>query len=317
MRDNFKREIDYLRVSVTDRCNYRCSYCMPNGIDSLSHMDILRYEQIIRLIRIFSELGIKKIKITGGEPLVRKDLASLIREIRCIDKIEDITLTTNGYYLKEYAHALREAGISTINISIDTLDRAKYRKICRTDGLDKVLEGIAIAKKLGFNLKINTTLNENIEDKDIFDLVELGYRENIIIRFIEMMPIGMGAINSLGSDIVIDKLEKIYPDIKKSDLKGNGPAVYYEIKDGYNIGFISAIHHKFCDSCNRLRLTADGHIKPCLANDLVYDIKALLDKGLEDEKIKEYLRDIIYNKPLSHRFLEEGKKSYTMNTIGG
>lgn len=317
MKDCIGREIDYIRISVTDRCNYSCVYCMPSGgFKPLSHTEILSFEEILKIVEILTELGIKKIKITGGEPLVRKDIAVLIKMLNGIAGIEDITLTTNGYYLEEHIAALSEAGISTFNISIDSLETQKYISICKADGLEKVLRGIETGLTLGVRLKINTTLGEYISEKDILDIARYASRRGITARFIEMMPIGLGRINAFSGDMVLEILKKDYPDLQKTDLRGNGPAVYYRSGTAL-FGLITAVHHKFCDSCNRMRLSADGFLQPCLAYDIRTDIKSMLRGGADKETIKDRIYNTVYNKPKSHRFQDEGNFVATMNQIGG
>lgn len=317
MKDSINREIDYIRVSVTDRCNYRCYYCMPSeGVEYIEHEEILSYEEILRILQIFSSLGIKKVKLTGGEPLVRKELSRLVAMIKGIEGIEEVTLTTNGYYLEENIEALLKGGISDINISIDSLNPDKYRRICRVAGLDKVLGGIEKSLKLGAKIKINTTLNGMSTEEDILDLVKFGLEKKLKIRFIEMMPIGMGRIHSLSGDEVLAMLKKHYPNLRKSKMRGNGPAVYYQLEDTY-LGLISAVHHKFCDSCNRIRLSADGFIRPCLACEEGVDIKSLLRGGEENSVLEKALYDAVFYKPLSHRFEEKIGNRNIMSRIGG
>lgn len=317
MKDSINREIDYIRVSVTDRCNYRCYYCMPSGgIDYIEHEEILHYEEIVRILEIFSSMGIKKVKLTGGEPLVRKELSRLVEMIRGLEGIEEVTLTTNGYYLEENIESLLAGGISDINVSIDSLDPDKYNRICGVEGLEKVLCGIEKSLKLGAKLKLNTTLNEMTAEEDILKLVAFGLEKKIKVRFIEMMPIGMGKMHSLSGDAVLAMVKKRYPDLRKSGMRGNGPAVYYQLGDTY-LGLISAIHHKFCHSCNRIRLSADGFVRPCLAYGEGVNIKRLL-RGKESRSVlEEAIYDAVFHKPVGHRFEEAIGSRSIMSRIGG
>lgn len=327
MYDIYKRNIDYVRISVIDRCNYRCIYCMPEeGIQLLSHDEILSFEEIVTVVKQLASLGIKKIKLTGGEPLVRKDIWVLIKLLGDINGIEQITMTTNGYYLQEYSRLLYESGLRNINVSIDTLDKEEYSNICRRDGLDKVLSGIEEALSLGIKIKINATIAEYTSEDNIFKLLEYGEAKKIPIRFIEMMPIGIGEINEFVSDDVLNIVKKKYI-VKSTEFKyGNGPANYYSYGKGGVVGFISAVHHKFCSTCNRIRMSADGNIRACLGHDNEFDLKPILrNKALKEyeieENLKEVLSKLIYNKPCGHSFSKDDiyiKGSIkTMNKIGG
>lgn len=320
MRDRFQREIDYIRISVTDKCNFRCRYCMPEeGVETIPHSEVLSFEEIVRVISVLSELGIKKVKITGGEPLVRRDICTLIQNLAQIPGIEDITLTTNGFLLGEMAEQLKRAGIRTINVSVDTLNRREFADICRRDGLDQVLDSIERAKSLGLEVRINTTVSEESNLEELFELLEYFSNRDIPVRFIELMPIGCGHGSTVKNQDLQKMLKKRYPDLVRSNFSGNGPAVYYTFCKNKKVGFISAVHNKFCESCNRIRLSCDGKIKPCLASSLSYDIKAVLRSGGDDNKLKESLEQAIFYKPLEHHFGKEesGCIKDTMNQIGG
>lgn len=320
MRDRFQREIDYIRISVTDKCNFRCRYCMPEeGVETIPHSEVLSFEEIVRVVSVLSELGIKKVKITGGEPLVRRDICTLIQKIAKISGIEDITLTTNGFLLGEMAEQLKRAGIRTINVSVDTLNRREFADICRRDGLDQVLDSIEKAKNSGLEIRINTTVSEESNLEELFELLEYFVNRDIPVRFIELMPIGCGHGSRVKNQDLQKMLKKRYPDLVRSNFSGNGPAVYYTFGKNKKVGFISAVHNKFCESCNRIRLSCDGKIKPCLASSLSYDIKAVLRSGGDDKKLKESLEQAIFYKPLEHHFGKEksGCIKNTMNQIGG
>ena len=327
MIDIYKRKIDYIRISVTDRCNLRCIYCMPEkGIKLLEHEEILSYDEIIRLCEIFAEIGISKIKITGGEPLVRKDLSALIRGIKSIEGINNVTLTTNGILLEEAIDDLVKAGLDAVNISIDTLDEKMYKELTRLGSVDVVLRGLkkALTYK-NLNVKINCVALKGKND-DISDIINLAKDNNVSVRFIEMMPIGLGKdIRGYNEDelkeFIENKFGKLTPYNKSL---GNGPSHYYELENYKGkIGFISAISHKFCESCNRVRLTSTGFLKTCLQYEEGSDLRSLLRNNVSKEEIKEVVENTIYNKPKSHRFLEiiknDKKKleEHGMSQIGG
>ena len=289
MIDKYNRNIDYLRISITDRCNLRCKYCMPDGVEFKSMRDILTFEEIIRITKIFVSLGIDKIKITGGEPLVRKDAIKLIKDIKNVDDIKEVTLTTNGILLNEYINELEDINLDAINISLDTLNPKLYEIITGQDKLDVVLNNLKLALKTKIKIKLNVVsidLNElkrkynlKIDDDEIFKLIDLAKDNDLDIRFIEVMPIGYGKnFKTIDHDELLNKLKERYKNIQVDNEKhGNGPARYYKI-DGFkaSIGFISAIHNKFCDSCNRIRLTSFGYLKPCLCFNEGLDLKKMI-----------------------------------------
>ena len=322
MLDGFGRSIDYLRVSVTDRCSLRCTYCMPeDGVQWLEHNQILRYEDILRLLRIFAALGVKKIKITGGEPLVRKGVASLIAEIKAIEGIEQVTLTTNGVALKEQLPDLLSAGIDGINLSLDTLDRARFQEITRRDALPQVLEGLDAAwSALGLNLKLNCVA-QAWRASDWVALAGLAKEHDLAVRYIEPMPIGLGGEMEQCTEADIRAaLETAYGKLEPYDaVLGNGPAKYYTLPDFQGkIGFISAVSHQFCDQCNRVRLTATGYLKTCLQYDVGADLRPLLAGS--DEELQAAIEAAIQNKPQAHRFSEqtvENREAHIMSQIGG
>ena len=323
MRDKFGRQIDYIRISLTDRCNLRCKYCMPEeGVKLLKHEDILTYEEIIILSKIFISLGIKNFKLTGGEPLVRRDVSQLVKSLKNIEGIGEVTMTTNGVLLEEYGSDLIEAGIDRINISLDSLNPTKYQEITGRNFLDKVFHGINLLLSKGFDkVKINTVPIKPLDGNDMDRLIDLGRENPIDIRFIKMMPIGI-ADSSLGysKKEMLDLIEKkLGPSRIFYGKRGNGPAEYYSFKNYMSkIGFIDAMNNNFCSQCNRIRLSATGSIKPCLYYDAGESLKPYIYSLAEDE-LKEKIKDIVYNKPLKHHMLEnkmnEDKKN--MNQIGG
>ena len=306
MLDKLNRKIDYLRISVIDRCNLRCVYCMPEeGLESIPHEEILTYEEILRICETVSQLGIKKIKITGGEPLVRKDIVNLIRDIKNLDKIEQVTLTTNGILLYDMLDDLYDAGIDAINISLDTLKEDNFKQITRRDGLEKVLMAIDKAYNLGIRVKINCLAIRDFNINELADIANFAKDREIDVRFIELMPIGFGKkYTQIDNDEILSILESNFGTFEPvTEKRGNGPAKYYKNKDMKGcIGFISAISHEFCESCNRIRLTSSGFLKLCLHYNKGIDLKAPIRSGISDEDLKVLIHDTIWNKPLSHKF---------------
>lgn len=324
MIDAQGRTIDYVRISVTDRCNLRCVYCMPEkGIPMATHEDLLSFEEIERLCRILADVGIKKVKLTGGEPLVRKDFVELVRKIKAIDGIEKVTLTTNGVLLEEKMEALAAAGINGINISLDTLNPKTFEEITRRDVFSEVYKGIQKALTYPeISVKINC-LPLGLEEQNLEEIAELAKDNMVHVRFIEMMPIGQGKNYKFISETqIIEMLEKKFGKmVPFGEVLGHGPGHYYSI-EGFQgkIGFISAISHKFCGSCNRIRLTAEGYLKSCLQYDTGRDLRLMLRNGATDEEIKEAIVQGIEEKPIEHIFLSghiDQEENHTMSQIGG
>ena len=313
MKDRFGRNITYLRISVTDLCNLRCKYCMPeSGIKSLCHSDILSIEEIVEIVKIASKNGIKKIRLTGGEPLVRRGFINLCKEITKIDEIEDIAITTNGVYLKAMADELFENKVRRINFSLDTLVKEKYNDITRRNDFDKTMESLFYAIKKGFKVKINVVLIGSFNDDEIEDFVNLANEYELEVRFIELMQIGETA-NWSKDKFVSNKivLEKV-PELEFDGV--SGVAKIYKIKGQKGrIGLISPISCSFCEDCNRIRLTSDGKLKPCLHSRDEINLK-----GLSGEELEEVFKRGIYEKPEKHH-LEDGKSESArdMNKIGG
>ena len=324
MLDQYGRNIDYMRLSITDRCNLRCRYCMPEGVTCPeSHEDILRYEEILRICRAATALGITKFKVTGGEPLVRKGCVDLIAELKALPGVEQVTLTTNGLLLREKLDALCAAGLDAVNISLDTLDAEKFRAITGFAGF-KAEEARALLSNCctrGLRTKLNTVLLEENRD-EAGELAALAEAFPVDVRFIELMPIGFGgSLTRVSPDEVLDRLRARWPDLHPTEEKrGNGPAHYYasERMQG-RIGFIDAVSHAFCAGCNRVRLTSTGQLKPCLSFDSTADLRALLRAGCTDEELKAALEQAIYRKPRAHSFerREEMTERRTMSQIGG
>lgn len=325
MKDQYQRTIDYIRISVTDRCNLRCRYCMPEeGVDSLAHTEIMTYEEILRFCTIAVNLGIKKVKITGGEPLVRKGVCNLIHEIRKIPGIESVTVTTNGILLAQYLPELKAAGISGINISLDTLNKEKFYQITRRDHFLEVQEGIRQAAASGIPVKLNCVPMKGFNEEELPDIAGLAKDQPMTVRFIEMMPIGEGVeFQGILQDDMLEILERRFgKPMPVFESLGNGPANYYQLPGlKGKIGFISAVSHQFCSSCNRVRLTADGIFKPCLNYEGHLDIKCAMRKGISDEALEMLLREGIYTKPRCHLFGEKNDgvihEKRRMSEIGG
>lgn len=326
MTDNFGRNIDYIRISITDRCNLRCVYCMPEeGVESVSHNSILKFDEILRICRVLAKNGLKKVKITGGEPLVRRGAANLIKQIKDIDGIESVTITTNGVLLCEEYHNLVGAGADSITVSLDTLDHEKYAQLTRRDEIDRVLKGIALAQKENLTrLKINTVPVYGLDEKEIVSLVQFAKDNDTDVRFIEVMPIGSGTdFEAVTEDDIKKVIEKHFGKLTLySEKRGNGPSVHYSL-EGFKgkIGFISAVSHKFCDKCNRVRITADGHLKACLQFEAGVDLMPCLRRGGTDAQLEELMLKGIAAKPQSHRFDDKDyfneKEHRNMSQIGG
>lgn len=310
-----------MRISITDRCNLRCRYCMPTGVELCAHDDLLTYDEIIGVCKEAVKLGIVKFKITGGEPLVRKNCASLIGSIYEIDGVEQVTLTTNGILLKDQLEDLVKAGLEAVNISLDTLDRAKYKEITGFDEIDKVMDSIKASVDAGLKVKVNSVLHDEEYEEDFVKLIEIAKKYPVDVRFIEMMPIGYGADSYLVSnEVLLDYVRTLHKGIEcDATPKGNGPAIYYKIEDFKGaIGFISAMHGKFCNKCNRIRMTSTGEVKACLCYDKQVNLWEPIKKG-DSDKVYETLKEVILDKPEMHCF--EEKESITedkrMAQIGG
>lgn len=313
MKDRFGRNITYLRISVTDLCNLRCKYCMPeSGVKSLCHSDILSIEEIVEIVKVASKNGIKKIRLTGGEPLVRRGFINLCKQISEINEIEDIAITTNGVHLKDMADELFENKVRRINFSLDTLVKEKYNDITRRNDFDKTIESLFYVIKKGFKVKINVVLIGGFNDDEIQDFVNLANKYDLEVRFIELMQIGETANWSkdkfISNKIVLEKV----PELEFDGV--SGVAKIYKIKGQKGrIGLISPISCSFCEDCNRIRLTSDGKLKPCLHSKDEINLK-----GLSGEELEEVFKRGIFEKPEKHH-LEDGKSESArdMNKIGG
>lgn len=327
MRDEFARDINYLRISVTDRCNLRCVYCMPSEGVALTERDrILRNEEFLAIIRAAVKTGIRKVRLTGGEPLVRKGIVDLVRGIGSISDIDDIALTTNGVLLPQFAYPLKKAGLKRVNISLDTLKPERFREITRNGDLDQVWSGIRAARRVGLKpIKLNVVVMRGFNDDEIMDFVNLTKKLPLHVRFIELMPIG--ASDSWANDKMIT-----VPEIMSiitaggttleaaKPLTGNGPARYFRVPGAVGtVGFISAISDHFCANCNRLRLTSEGQLRPCLQSPVEVDLRTPLRTGQSEDELAELFRGTVALKPEKHTMVTEGwhENTRTMSQIGG
>ncbi len=333
MKDGHGRTIDYLRISLTDRCNFRCVYCMPEeGVQQLSHFDILRIEEVEQAVRVAASIGIKSVRLTGGEPTVRKGVVELVRNIAAMPEIKNVSMTTNGVLLPRMADDLKAAGLSRVNISLDTLDAEKFHKITRCGSLDGALAGINAALRVGFNpVKINAVALRSLSD-GFLDFAKLSIDRPLHVRFIEHMPIGdVSDVDGIswGKDGVISckevfdivnegaRAEGIGELVPAGEDKpiGWGPAEYFHFPNALGtVGFISPLSRHFCSSCNRLRLTADGKLRPCLFSDTEYDLRAALREGSEEDQRAVFLQ-ALGAKPDEHH--DKVGTERGMSQIGG
>lgn len=324
--DHHKRHIDYLRVSVTDRCNLSCVYCKPRGsVRQLAHGDILRYEEIRRLVTVAASLGISHVRVTGGEPLVRRDILPFLGSLSGIPGISDVSLTTNGVLLDSRAEELRAAGISRLNISLDSLRPRRFAEITGSDAWAAVWRGIEKAVACGFHpIKINMVPVKGVNDDEIVEFARLTLERDLHVRFIEFMPIGAHdrwhTDACVPADAVRAVIEREFGPLVPASAHGVGPSQNHRVPGGRGIiGFISPITKHFCASCRRLRLTADGRIRPCLLSDTEIDVKSPLRAGCDDGELKRLLMFALEIKPERHYIAESGDKRFsrTMSKIGG
>lgn len=323
MKDTEGRKIDYMRISLTDRCNLRCQYCMPaEGIPLINRKEILSYEEIIRIVKSAAQIGVKKIRLTGGEPLLRKGIVHLIKEIKSIRGIEEVAVTTNGLLLDAMLEDLIEAGLDRVNLSLDTLDDQTFTEISRFPGLDKIQTAFSRCMALGIPVKINAVAIQGMNEKDLLELAKLTYKWPVDVRFIELMPIGCGkSFTGIPTEDLLELFEEAglkFQEVMAS--QGNGPAEYVQLEGAKGkVGFISPMSHQFCDECNRIRITPEGFLKPCLHSKEGIDIKQSMRDGATDEDLVKILRKGILMKPASHKFLEMTtiQDDRSMNQIGG
>ena len=318
MLDQYNRSIDYLRISLTDRCNLHCQYCQPEVTQHVAHEKILRYEEILRICRIAVRLGIHKFKITGGEPLVRKDCADFIAKLKQMEGVEQVTLTTNGTLLHKFLPELLAAGVDSVNISLDTLDSAKYAEL--TGGsLNEALAGIAAAKSAGLPFKLNCVPLQGMSIAGIMQLLQFAESYQASLRFIELMPLDCNSSLQGLSGVEI-RTALIQQGVRLTrDMRnyGNGPAQYYKLA-GYKIpvGFIEPIHNRFCASCNRVRLTSVGFLKTCLYSNDGINLLQLVRSGAGDDELEQILRQTVFMKPWGHKF-DVRAAGFNMSQIGG
>jgi len=325
LSDSFQRPINYLRISVIDRCNLRCIYCMPSdGVSLMSHRDILSYEEIYAVALAAAELGIDKVRLTGGEPLVRSGLPELIRMLASIEAIDDIALTTNGLLLGRYAAGLKQAGLRRVNVSLDTLKQDKFEFITRRNSnLSDVLAGIEAARSAGLNpVKINVVVMAGINDDELLDFATKTIDEGWHVRFIELMlPVGVSttaaqlvSVNDIRKRLKpLGELEPCLPSV------GNGPARYFRFPHAKGtIGFITPVSEHFCFHCNRLRLTSDGKLRPCLLSEDEIDLRGPLRSGVSSDGLKRLIEEAVARKPLQHH-MDEGymPKDRPFSQVGG
>lgn len=330
--DQFSRTISYLRLSITDHCNLRCIYCMPKTDQLqlaknrrfLPHSELLSYEELLRVVRCAVSLGMIKLRLTGGEPLMRRDLLGFIQELRKLDGLEKICLTTNGVLLERYAEELYQSGVRQLNISLDTLQRQKFQEITGRDAFQKVYNAIFHAQEMGFFIKLNIVAMKGVNDDEFADFARLALNSSVQVRFIEFMPAGDAGSWQQQRFIAVDQIRQQISTLgllePQNAQTGAGPAQMFTLKteaggEG-SIGFISPLSHHFCDRCNRLRLTAEGRLRACLLHDYETDLKKLLRSGASDTDLLAAIRATVFNKPKGHG-LQTAEDAELHNLCGG
>ena len=326
LKDSFGRTINNMRISVTDRCNFRCHYCMPEeGMVWMKKDELLTFEEIARIVEIVARLGVNKIRLTGGEPLMRKELYRLVKQISSIDGIHDIALTTNGYFLKEQAAGLNDAGLTRMTVSMDSLDVLTFAEVTRRDYFDKVWEGLETLQALQLSpIKINVVLMRGVNDHEIEKFAELARTKPFIVRFIEYMPIGAGDTWDYSKVVptreIISRIERQFPKLVPIEYHGSQPADRFRFEDGVGeLGFISSVSEPFCSHCNRIRITSDGKLRTCLFSLHETDLKLMLRSGMTDETISDTIVGAVWKKEEGHLINQPGfvKPERTMSQIGG
>ena len=322
MFDSTRREIHYLRLSVTDLCNLRCRYCMPDGVEKLEREAVLTYEEFLRLAALFAQCGIDTVRVTGGEPLVRKNVEQLVAGLKAIPGIRKVTMTTNGILLAQQLPALLTAGLDSVNISLDTLRPEVFRQITARDDFAAVQAGLQAALESGIPVKLNCVPQAGVNEGELEDLAALAENRPLQVRFIEMMPIGYGAaMPCISGPELRQRFARRWPELQPltEAAFGDGPAVYYTVPGWQgSIGFIAAVHGKFCASCNRVRLTSQGFLRPCLASEAGCDLRALLRSGADDTQLLAAIRETIWAKPREHHFEDSSMPATRgMYRIGG
>lgn len=324
--DTYDRHLNYLRVSITDRCNLSCIYCKPDRcVPKLEHKDILSYEEILRLMGIVIPLGISKVRLTGGEPLVRKGVCDFISRLTALHGLKDVSLTTNGIFLKKKLERIKAAGIRRLNVSLDSLDRNKYREITGFDGFQEVWEGLDMARKMGFDpIKVNVVVMRGINDNELLDFARLTFKYPYHVRFIEYMPIGVNESDHffkyVPTSLIQARINSFQELIPVPRDPNDGPSQRFTFEESRGeIGFISPMSHHFCRTCNRLRLTASGQLRPCLLSNREIDIRGPMRNGASDRELADIFRNAALSKEAEHHLTPEhplGKVSQ-MSSIGG
>ena len=325
MFDAYHRNIHYLRLSVTDLCNLRCRYCMPDGVEKLEREAVLSHEEFLRLAALFAQCGIDTVRVTGGEPLVRKNVAQLVAGLKEIPGIRRVTMTTNAVLLADQLPALLDAGLDNVNISLDTLRPEVFRQITARDDFAAVEAGLHAALESGLPVKLNCVPQAGVNEAELEDLAALAKDHPLQVRFIEMMPIGYGAaMPCISGPELRQRFARRWADLASLPAEqgcalGDGPAVYYTVPGWQgSIGFIAAVHGKFCASCNRVRLTSQGFLRPCLASETGCDLRALLRSGATDQELLTAIRETIWSKPREHHFEDRSMPATRgMYRIGG
>lgn len=326
LRDSYGRVIGDLRISITDRCNFRCTYCIPvENIQWKRRDEILSYEEILRLVKIFSSFGVRKLRVTGGEPLLRPDVLSLLERVAAIDGIEDLALTTNGKYLPQFAEGLRAAGVNRLNISLDSLVPEKFLAMTRRDALGDVLEGIEAAARAGFDpVKINAVVIRGVNDDEVVEFARFARSGGHTVRFIEFMPLDSGHTWSMEQVVpgreILETLRGAMDLVALPPRSKSETATRWGFADGRGeIGIIAPVTAPFCGNCNRIRLTADGHLRTCLFSLVEHDLKAFLRDGSSDEELARAIEAAVWNKEAGHRINRENfvQPERTMSCIGG
>ena len=326
LKDGMGRTIVNLRISVTDRCNFRCTYCMPaDNVEFMDREKLLSFEELTRVVQVVSKMGIYRLRLTGGEPLLRKDLPSLVKMLKGVQGIEDVAMTTNAFFLKEHAQALADAGLSRLNISLDALDKEKFAHVNRRDCVQQVLDGIAKARDVGFqSIKINAVAMKDFSETEIIHLVEYGRSDGFEIRFIEFMPLDADKTwerdKVLFGHEIVDIIKEKFPLEPIQDSLEIGPASEFRFADGKGkIGIITAVSNPFCDYCNRIRMTADGKLRTCLFSENEHNLKELIRGGASDADIEQRIREALVIKEPGHKInLDDFKRpERAMHAIGG
>ncbi len=325
-----RRQVEYLRLSVTDRCNYRCSYCMPAaGVDVVPRADLLDFAEMVTLTRLFVQLGVRRVRLTGGEPLVRRGIVDLVRQLAAIPGVDDLAMTTNGHLLASLAEPLREAGLQRLNISIDTLDPRKFAEVSRGGALQPVLDGIAAAQRVGFpSIKLNAVTLKGLNDDALLPLCDFAARENLVLRLIEYMPIGVDAFWGPETWLPVAETRAqvmaayaLEPD-ESGEIPGGGPARYWrgrhrQTGQELRVGFISAVSEKFCEACNRVRLSPTGTLRECLSARGSLSLRDLLRSGATEAALTEAIHDAMAGKVEGHNYDAAVPTLESMSAIGG